>query len=82
VILTEVDAVYRRWGTDEQEDVRQLNASAFEELLPQLAAGSIAPKVEASVEFAKATGRDALITSAVALSDALANRAGTRVTAS
>ena len=82
VILTEVDAVYRRWGTDEQEDVRELNASAFEELLPQLAAGSIAPKVEASVEFAQATGRDALITSAVALSDALANRAGTRVTAS
>ena len=82
VILTEVDAVYRRWGTDEQEEVRELNASAFEELLPQLAAGSIGPKVEASVEFARATGRDALITSAVALSEALANRAGTRVTAS
>jgi carbamate kinase len=81
VILTEVDAVYRRWGTDEQEEVRELNASAFEELLPQLAAGSIGPKVEASVEFARATGRDALITSAVALSEALANRAGTRVTA-
>jgi carbamate kinase len=37
------------------------------------------PKVEASVEFVRATGRGALITSSAALGDALAGRTGTRI---
>jgi carbamate kinase len=37
------------------------------------------PKVEASVEFVRATGGEALITSPAALADALAGRAGTRI---
>jgi carbamate kinase len=79
LILTDVDAVRRGWGTEEQEELRQLSVDEAEALLPQLAAGSIAPKVEASVAFARATGHDALITSAARLDDALARRAGTRV---
>jgi carbamate kinase len=79
VILTDVDAVYRGWGTDEREELRALDAETAAELLPELAAGSIGPKVEASLGFARATGGEALITSAAALADALVGRAGTRI---
>ena len=79
VILTDVDAVYAGWGTDEREQLRELDANAARALLPELAEGSIGPKVEASLAFAQGTGREALITSAAALGDALAGRAGTRI---
>ncbi len=79
VILTDVDAVNRGWGTPEQEEVRELDVTAAEALLPELAAGSMAPKLEASLAFARATGRDALITSAESLAVALEGRAGTRI---
>jgi carbamate kinase len=81
LILTDVDAVSSGWGSSEQAEVRELSADDAEALLPTLAAGSIAPKVEASLAFARATGREALITSAAALAEALAGRAGTRITA-
>jgi carbamate kinase len=77
VILTDVDAVYRGWGTEAQEEVRDLSSAEAETLLPQFAAGSIAPKVEAAAAFARTTGHDALITSATALGEALARNAGT-----
>jgi len=79
LILTDVDAVYRGWGTDEQQELRELGAEAARALLPELAEGSIGPKVEASLAFALAGGREALITSAGALSEALGGRAGTRL---
>jgi carbamate kinase len=81
LILTDVPAVSRAWGSPEQEELRSLTAVEAEELLPDLAAGSIGPKVEASIAFARATRRDALITSAAVLEDALAGRAGTRISA-
>jgi carbamate kinase len=79
VILTDVDAVYRGWGTPEQEEVRELDLSGAEELLPELAAGSIGPKVEASLSFALTTGREALITSSGSLAEALLGTSGTRI---
>jgi carbamate kinase len=79
VILTDVDAVYRGWNTPAQEELSELDADAAQALLPELAAGSIGPKVEASLAFARATGHEALITSAAALGEALRGRAGTRV---
>ncbi len=79
VILTDVPAVYRGFGTDGQEELRELGADDAEALLPELAAGSIGPKVEASVDYVRATGREALITSAGALAEALEGRAGTRI---
>jgi carbamate kinase len=80
VILTDVDAVNRGWGTPAQEEVRVLDAASAEALLPELATGSIGPKLEAALAFTQATGRDGLITSAGSLAEALAGRAGTRVT--
>jgi carbamate kinase len=79
VILTDVPAVYRHFGTARQDELRELGADEAEALLPELAAGSIGPKVEASVAYVRATGHQALITSAAMLGDALAGRAGTRI---
>jgi carbamate kinase len=79
VILTEVPAVYAGFGTDVQEELRDLTVEQAEALAPELAAGSMRPKVEASVEFVRATGHDALITSPAALGDALEGRAGTSI---
>jgi carbamate kinase len=79
VILTEVPAVYRDFGTAQQDELRELRADEAGALLPDLAAGSMRPKVEAGLEFARATGHEALITSAAALSSALEGEAGTRI---
>jgi carbamate kinase len=79
VILTEVPAVYAAFGTDRQEELRKLSLDEAEGMLPELAAGSMRPKVEASIEFARATGKEALITSPAALGEALEGRSGTRI---
>jgi carbamate kinase len=79
VILTEVPAVYSGFGTDRQEELRELSADDAEALLPDLAAGSMRPKVEACVEFVRATSHAALITSPAALGEAIEGRAGTLI---
>jgi carbamate kinase len=79
VIVTDVEAVSRGWGTSAQEEVRELDVRAAEALLPELATGSMGPKLEAALAFARTTGHNALITSAAALAEALAGRAGTRI---
>jgi carbamate kinase len=71
VILTEVRAVYRRFGTERQEEIRELSLDEAEELLPELAEGSMRPKVEAALAF----GRETLITSF----EGLAAGRGTRI---
>ena len=79
VILTEVPAVYRRFRKSNQEEIRELSADEAESLLPELAEGSMRPKIEAAVDFAR-TGGETLITSFDALAEALEGRAGTLVT--
>ena len=79
VIVTDVEAVSRGWGTSAQEEVRELDVRAAEALLPELATGSMGPKLEAALAFARTTGHNALITSAAALDEALAGSAGTRI---
>jgi carbamate kinase len=78
LILTEVPAVYEAFGSRDQRELREMSADEAEELLPGLAAGSMRPKVEAAVELARAGG-ETLITSTDALDEALAGRAGTRI---
>jgi carbamate kinase len=80
VILTEVPAVYRDFRSSSEHEVRRLSVADAEALLPELPAGSMRPKVEACIAFAR-TGGETLITSFDALGDALAGRAGTRVVA-
>jgi len=75
LILTEVPAVYRRFGEPDQEELRELTGAEAETLLPELAEGSMRPKVEAALSF----GGETLITSIDALETALAGNAGTRI---
>jgi carbamate kinase len=77
VILTEVPAVFRSFGTPQQEEIRELTRTDAEKLLPELAEGSMRPKIEAALSF----GGETLITSFDTLADALGGRAGTRVPA-
>ena len=75
LILTEVPAVYRRFGEPEQEEIRELSAAEAEQLLPELPEGSMRPKLESALTF----GGETLITNFDALEDALAGKAGTRI---
>ncbi len=79
VVLTDVPAVLRGFGTPTEEEVRELTPSEAEALLPELAEGSMRPKVEAALAFVRATGGEVLIASPEVLADALAGRTGTKV---
>ena len=78
VILTEVPAVFRHFRKSNQEEIRELSAAEATALLPELAEGSMRPKMEAAVAFARAGG-ETLITSFESLAGALEGHAGTRV---
>jgi len=75
IILTEVPALYRNFGAPDQQEVARLSAEEAQTLLPQLAEGSMRPKVEAALAF----GRETMITNFDALDAALAGRGGTRI---
>ncbi|HWB57394.1 MAG TPA: carbamate kinase [Gaiellaceae bacterium] len=78
VVLTQVPGVYRRFAKDEEpsELIAELRPDRDRDLVAELAAGSMRPKVEAALDFVERTGGEALITSA----DAVENgEAGTRV---
>jgi carbamate kinase len=63
LILTDVDGVYRGWGTPDSEPIRQIGVDEAEALLEgqELGVGSMRPKVEAAVAFLRGGGRRALI---------------------
>ncbi len=63
LILTDVDAVYRDWGTSGQRALRALRLTEAEALLAgeALGRGSMRPKVEAAVQFVRDGGRRAVI---------------------
>ncbi len=80
LLLTDVDAVYRGWGTDRAEAIRRLSPDeAFAGLeMGAWPAGSMGPKIRACADFVRSGGRFAAIGR---LEDAAAlawGRAGTR----
>jgi carbamate kinase len=79
VILTDVSAVVRNYGTSQAEEVRVLSRAEAEALAPELAEGSMRPKLQAAADFVRQTNGEVLITSHEALAEALAGNAGTRV---
>ena len=79
VVLTDVPAVYRDFRGASQEEVRALTPDDADALAPELPAGSMRPKIAACAAFVRATGGEALITSADGLADALAAESGTRI---
>jgi carbamate kinase len=50
LMLTDVDGIYLNWGTTQQQRLTVITPSELS--LHQFAAGSMAPKVEAAIEFA------------------------------
>jgi carbamate kinase len=75
LILTEVPAVYRHFGKESEEEIRELSRAEAEQLLPELAEGSMRPKVESALSF----GGETLITNFEGLESALSGHAGTRI---
>ncbi len=81
VILTGVDQVSLNYGRPDQKKLRRIDtAEALHyQAEGQFPEGSMGPKMRAAIEFAEATGREVLITSAARLTDAVHGRAGTRI---
>jgi len=82
LILTNVDAVYRGWGTSRQEAIRRLTLAQADHLLAgkELGTGSMRPKVEAAADFVRAGGRRAVIAQLSQGLAALGGDAGTTIT--
>ncbi|POB00700.1 carbamate kinase [Chromobacterium sinusclupearum] len=59
VIATDVKSVFVGWGTPEAKAIRQAHPDEMDKL--GFAAGSMGPKVEAACEFARLTGKRAVI---------------------
>jgi carbamate kinase len=78
VILTQVDGVYRGFGTDTTERIEELRPGRDDAFLAELPEGSMRPKVEAAFAFVRATGGTVEITTAEALG---AGNGGTRIVA-
>jgi carbamate kinase len=83
LILTDVDAVYRGWGTPGAEAVRRLALSDAERLIADggVAEGSMRPKLEAAADFVRGGGLRAVIAELRQGLEALEGRAGTTVVA-
>ncbi|MBX6362331.1 MAG: carbamate kinase [Gemmatimonadetes bacterium] len=63
LILTNVDGVYRKWGTPQQELLRSISAAEAEAMLRagEFGRGSMGPKVEAAIAFVRGGGGRAYI---------------------
>lgn len=81
LILTNVDAVYRGYGTPRQEALRRLSLEQADQLLAgkELGTGSMRPKVEAAADFVRAGGERAIIAELVDGLAALRGEAGTTI---
>jgi carbamate kinase len=81
LILTDVDGVYRDYGTEHAQRIRHLSLKEAEVLLDtdQLGKGSMRPKVEAAVSFLSGGGRRVLIARLDQGLAALEGTAGTEI---
>ena len=85
LILTNVNAVYRGWGTPHQEAIRRLSLAEADHLLAgkELGTGSMRPKVEAAADFVRtggAGGARAVVAELAEGIPALRGDAGTTIT--
>jgi carbamate kinase len=77
LVLTDVDAVVRNWGTPNARPIRATTPARLRRL--DFAAGSMGPKVEAACRFVERTGGEAVI-GPLTEAATLPERGGTRVT--
>ncbi len=84
MISTAVDRVALDWGKPEQRWLDSMTLAEAKEYLAagtHFAPGSMAPKIEACIEFLEHTGGEAIITSPQNMEGALAGESGTRILA-
>ncbi|MCR5321468.1 MAG: carbamate kinase [Lachnospiraceae bacterium] len=84
IILTSVPEVYKNFGKENQEAIRQMNASEAKDYIRagEFEATSMLPKIEAALEFLeKKPDGQVIITSMEEAMDALKGKAGTKITA-
>jgi carbamate kinase len=77
VIVTDVDAVYADWGTEQQRAIRRTTPAELE--AGDFAAGSMGPKVQAASSFVERTGKVAAIGSIADTHALVRGEAGTIV---
>jgi carbamate kinase len=83
LISTAVDQVALNFGTPQQRWVGRLTLSEAKRYLAEgghFATGSMAPKIQAMVNYLERGGREGLITSPTSIEEALAGQTGTRIT--
>lgn len=76
IILTEGDYASEKWGTPEHRDIRTASVEAISQV--KFAAGSMAPKVRAAVQFARSGGRS-LIGPLSRADDVISRKVGTEI---
>jgi len=82
LISTAVDQVALNFGTPQQRWVDRLTLSEAKRYLAEgghFASGSMAPKIQAMVNYLERGGREGLITSPSSIEQALAGQTGTRI---
>jgi carbamate kinase len=80
VMLTDVDAVKRNYGTAQEASIDRADVSELSKI--SFAAGSMGPKITAGLRFTRRTGRPAMIGALADASSVLAGTAGTTIVAS
>ncbi len=78
IIATDVSATFIDWGKPTQKAIAAVHPDVIEKM--SFAAGSMGPKVQAAVNFAKRTGKEAIIGSLSDIVDIVKGKAGTRIT--
>ncbi|GAA0306384.1 carbamate kinase [Halarchaeum salinum] len=81
VMLTDVEAVYQDYGSDDPTPIREATPDELRALreVGEFPAGSMRPKVSACARFVDETGGRAIVTDPASLGDALDGEAGTTV---
>jgi carbamate kinase len=81
VLLTDIDRVYLDYGTDEEVPLDDVTDTIMESYMAdgQFPPGSMGSKVEAAIEFLRAGGEEAIITSPELVEEALEGTAGTHI---
>jgi carbamate kinase len=81
LILTDVDGVYRSWGTEQQQLITRMSTSEAVQLIAdgELGSGSMKPKVEAALEFVRGGGSRAIIADLFHGLEAIGGTTGTTI---
>ena len=79
LIVTDVEHVFVNYGKPDQQALTNINLETIDAYCRegQFSKGSMGPKVEAAMEFAKATGKTSIICSLDKIAEALAGKSGT-----